>query len=56
VLAPLLNAVLLLCMRVKTLCHIRSNSNPSGEMAAEVACITNPQEAWVRSTMIDVKI
>jgi hypothetical protein len=25
-------------------------------MAAEVACITNPQEVWVRSTMIDVKI
>jgi hypothetical protein len=32
-------------MRIKTLCHIRSNSNPSGEIAV-----------WVRSTMTEAKI
>jgi hypothetical protein len=43
-------------MRVKSLFHIRSNSNPSSEIAAEVACIPDPQEAWVRSTMTEAKI
>jgi hypothetical protein len=43
-------------MRVKSLCHIRSNSNPSSEIAAEVACIPDPQAAWVRSTMTEAKI
>jgi hypothetical protein len=43
-------------MRVKTLCHIRSNINPSGEMAAEGASIPDPQTAWVRSTMTEAKI
>jgi hypothetical protein len=43
-------------MRVKTLCTIRSIANPSGEMAAKAASIPDPQEAWVRSTMTEVKI
>jgi hypothetical protein len=43
VLAPPLHVVLLLRMRVKTLCHIRSNTNSSGEMAAEGASIPDPQ-------------
>jgi hypothetical protein len=55
-LAPLLRAVLLQCMRVKSLCHIRSTANPNSEMVAEVACITDPQAAWVRSTMTEAKI
>jgi hypothetical protein len=42
VLAPPLCAVFLQRMRVKTLCHFRSSSNPSGEMAAEAACIPDP--------------
>jgi hypothetical protein len=46
-LAPPLCAVFLRCMRVKSLCHIRSSSNPSGEMAAEATCIPDPQAAWV---------
>jgi hypothetical protein len=53
VLVLLLRAVLLQCMRVKTLCHIRSTANPSSEMAAETACIPDPQAAWVRSTMTE---
>jgi hypothetical protein len=55
-LAPPLRVVLLWRMRVKTLCHIRSSSNPSGEMAAEAACIPDPQAAWVRSAMTEAKI
>jgi hypothetical protein len=55
-LAPPLPAVLLQRMGIKTLCHIRSTANPSSEMAAEVACIPNPQAAWVRSTMTEAKI
>jgi hypothetical protein len=47
VLAPLLHAVLLQRMRIKTLCHIRSTANPSSEMAAEEACILDPQTEWV---------
>jgi hypothetical protein len=43
-------------MHVKTLCRIRSNSNPSGEMAAEEACIPDLRAAWVRSTMTEAKI
>jgi hypothetical protein len=43
VLAPPLRAALLLRMRVKTLCQIRSNTNPSGEMAAEGTSIPDPQ-------------
>jgi hypothetical protein len=42
-LASLLRVVLLQRMRIKTLCHIRSSSNPSGEMAAEAAYIPDPQ-------------
>jgi hypothetical protein len=56
VLAPLLRVVLLLRMRVKTLCNIRSNTNPRGEMEAKGASITDPQAAWVRSTMTEAKI
>jgi hypothetical protein len=55
-LAPPLHAVFLQRMRVKSLCHIRSSSNPSSEMAAEAACIPDPQAAWVRSTMTEAKI
>jgi hypothetical protein len=43
-------------MRIKTLCHIRSTVNPSSEMAAEAACIPDPEVAWVRSTMTEAKI
>jgi hypothetical protein len=43
-------------MHVKSLCHIRSSSNPSGEIAVEAACIPDPQVAWVRSTMTEAKI
>jgi hypothetical protein len=43
-------------MHVKTPCTIRSNTNPSGEMAAEAASIPNPQMAWFRSTMTEAKI
>jgi hypothetical protein len=32
-------------MHVKTLCNIRSNTNPSDEMAAEEASIPDPQAA-----------
>jgi hypothetical protein len=56
VLAPSLCITILLRMRVKTLCHIRSNINPSGEMAAEGASIPDPQAAWVRSMMTEAKI
>jgi hypothetical protein len=56
VLAPPLRVVLLQHMRIKTLCHIRSTANPSSEMAAETACIPDPQAAWVRSTTIEAKI
>jgi hypothetical protein len=56
VLAPPLPIVLLQRMRIKTLCHIRSTVNPSSEMAAEAACIPDPQAAWVRSTMTEAKI
>jgi hypothetical protein len=52
----LLRAIILLRMHVKTLRHIRSNINPSGEMAAEGASIPNLQAAWVRSTMSEAKI
>jgi hypothetical protein len=55
-LAPPLRAIILLRMRVKTLCHIRSTTNPSGEMAADGASIQDPQAAWVRSTMTEAKI
>jgi hypothetical protein len=55
-LAPLLRAVFLRHMHVKSLCHIRSSSNLSGEMAAEAACILDPHAAWVRSTMTEAKI
>jgi hypothetical protein len=55
-LAPPLRAIILLCMHVKTLCYIRSNINPSGEIAAEGASIPDPQTTWVRSTMTKVKI
>jgi hypothetical protein len=48
-LAPPLCAVLLRC-------HIRSNSNPSGEMATEEACIPDPRAVGVRSTMSEAKI
>jgi hypothetical protein len=48
--------MLLQRMRIKTLCHIRSTANPSSEMAAEAACISDPQAAWVRSTMTEAKI
>jgi hypothetical protein len=43
VLAPPLRIVILLRMSVKTLCHIRSNINPSSEMAAEGGSIPDPQ-------------
>jgi hypothetical protein len=43
-------------MHVKTVCHIRSSTNPSGEMAAEGASIPDPQAAWVRSMMTEAKI
>jgi hypothetical protein len=43
-------------MHVKTLCNIRSSTNPSGEIAAEAASIPDPQMAWVRSTTIEAKI
>jgi hypothetical protein len=56
VLAPPLHTVLLSHMRVKTLCHIRSNSNPNGEMETEGASIPDPQAAWVRSMMAEAKI
>jgi hypothetical protein len=46
-LAPPLRVTLLLRMRVKTLCTIRSSANPSGEMAAETASIQDPQTACV---------
>jgi hypothetical protein len=55
-LAPPLRVTLLLRMRVKTLCTIRSSANPSGEMAAETASIPDPQTTWVRSMMIEDKI
>jgi hypothetical protein len=55
-LAPPLYSMLLQRMRVKTLCHIRSTSNPSSEMAAEAACTPDPQAAWIRSTMTEAKI
>jgi hypothetical protein len=42
-------------MRIKTLRNIRSNTNPSGEMAAEATSILDPQAAWVRSTMTEAK-
>jgi hypothetical protein len=44
-LAPPLRAVLLQRMHIKTLYHIRSTANPSSEMAAEAACIPDPQAA-----------
>jgi hypothetical protein len=56
VLAPPLRAVFLRRMRVKSLCHIRSSANPSSEMVAEMACIPEPQAAWVRSMMTEAKI
>jgi hypothetical protein len=43
-------------MRVKSLCHIRSTANPNREIAAETACIPDPQAAWVWSTMTEAKI
>jgi hypothetical protein len=43
-------------MHMKTLFHIRSTTNPSGEMAMEGASIPNPHTAWVRSTMTNAKI
>jgi hypothetical protein len=43
-------------MRVKSFCRIRSNANPCSEIAAEAACIPDPQAAWVRSTMTEAKI
>jgi hypothetical protein len=43
-------------MHIKTLCNIRSNTDPSGEMTAEAASIPDPQTAWIRSTMTEVKI
>jgi hypothetical protein len=48
VLAPSLRDVLLLRMHVKSLCHIRSTTNPNSDMAAEAACIPDPQAAWVQ--------
>jgi hypothetical protein len=56
VLPPPLRAVLLSHMRVKTLCNIRSTTNPNSEIAAEGASIPDPLAAWVRSTMTKVKI
>jgi hypothetical protein len=56
VLAPPLRVVFLPCMRVITLCDIRSNTNLSGEMAVEGASIPDSQAAWVRSTMTEAKI
>jgi hypothetical protein len=56
VLAPLLHAVILLHMRVKTLCRMRSNINPSGAMAAKGASTPDPQAGWSRSTMSEAKI
>jgi hypothetical protein len=56
VLALPLRSVILLRIRVKTLCHIGSNINPSGEMAVEGASIPDPHAAWVRSTMSEAKI
>jgi hypothetical protein len=55
VLAPPLRAIILVRVCVKTLCHIRSNLNPSGAMAAEGASIPDPRTAWVRSTMTEAK-
>jgi hypothetical protein len=43
-------------MRKNTLCSIRSKSNPSGEMAMEVAPISDPRAVWVRTTMTEAKI
>jgi hypothetical protein len=43
-------------MRVKSFCRIRSSANPCSEIAAEAACIPDPQAAWVRSTMTEAKI
>jgi hypothetical protein len=43
-------------MHIKTLCTIRSNPNPSGEMAAEAASIPDSRTVWVRSTMTEAKI
>jgi hypothetical protein len=43
-------------MRVKTLCTIRSNANPSGEMVAVTASIPDLQAVWVRSMMTEAKI
>jgi hypothetical protein len=43
-------------MRIKTLCSIRSNLNPSGEMAAEATSIPDPHTVWVQSTMMEAKI
>jgi hypothetical protein len=42
-------------MHVKTLCTFRSK-NPSNEMAAEAASISDPQAVWARSTMTEAKI
>jgi hypothetical protein len=56
VLAPPLCAVLFQRMHVKILCHIRSTTNPSSEMATEASCIPEPQAAWVRSMMTEAKI
>jgi hypothetical protein len=55
-LVPPLHVVLLRHMHVKSLCHIRSTANPNLEMVAEMACIPDPQAAWVWSTMTDGKI
>jgi hypothetical protein len=56
VLAPPLRVVRLWHMRINSLCHIRSTANPNPEMAAETACIPDPQATWVRSTMNEAKI
>jgi hypothetical protein len=52
---PPLRIMLLLCMRVKTLCNIRSSTNPGDVMTAEVS-IPKPKAAWDRSTMTEAKI
>jgi hypothetical protein len=43
-------------MRLKTLCTIRSRESPSDKMVAEAASISDPQTAWVRSTLTEAKI
>jgi hypothetical protein len=43
-------------MCIKTLCSIRCNPNPSGEVVAEAASISDPHTVWVRSMMTEANI